>query len=309
VKLSVGGKIACCSPHPVEPLLAVVEQKTCRLRVLSFDGSPIFEEATAPGMLCCRFDSSGDYLWCAARLSKDKVEIQLRETASWRILGRDVVQDPFGGSDASLHPDGGTKAMALWLAAGQDGQCVYSITRDGVRIGCALDPRLRDTTPPVFLPNSEEFLVNEGDDVKRYNAASAEDLAAEDLEAQDLGVCESPFGEDDPFDCFMCYLNDSWALAGSVNGRIAVIHAPDMRILAELVVEGHEPRPAEAYFPALADDDAICTDISSFERVGDFVIFAYHLAKPEGASSKREEAQSVLLGFPVRYILEKLPFN
>jgi hypothetical protein len=302
-KLSTGCGQESCSPHPYKQLLAVVAVKTRRLRVLNFDGAVVFEEETASGMEHCWFDQSGDYLWCASLLEKGKVEVQLRETGSWRIVGRETVEDPFrGGSSASLYPAGGSKVMALWLGAGRDGQCVYWISRDGERIACALEPRLQDTTPPIFSPNGSEFIVNDESGVNRYSSPGVDSPKIECL-----GVCdESPFGEEQPFGRDMCYLSEKWALASTFNDRIVVIDVLGMRFETELVVEGHEPRPTEAYYPRLAGDMELCTDIGGFERVGDHVVFLYQYDRSAPEISKREEKMIGLLCFPAGYILEKL---
>jgi hypothetical protein len=122
-------------------LLALVEHGSGKLFVLGFDGSPMFEEP-APrlpegspecmtgGYTDCQCDLSGTYLLCAATVSEDNVEIQLRETDRWSVVSRAVVEDPFGASSASFHSTTRPDTWALWLAAGQDGQCVFWVMRD-----------------------------------------------------------------------------------------------------------------------------------------------------------------------------------
>lgn len=139
-RLSVPGKIAAISPHPSRPLLAVATKLwtqgygpwargggSGKLLVLGFDGSPMFEEV-APrlpegspegltgGYTDCRFDESGAYLLCAANVSKDHVEIQLRETGRWSVVSRIVVADPLFAASLHFIPrQGPTPGRSSWI--------------------------------------------------------------------------------------------------------------------------------------------------------------------------------------------------
>jgi len=311
-QMSVLGKIAAVCPHPSKPLLALIERGSGKLLLLGFDGLPVFEEA-APrlpegspawmtgGYTDCQFDVSGTYLLCAANASEDHVEIQLRETDRWSVVSRAVVADPFGASLASFHSTARPDTCALWLAAGQDGQCVFWVMRDGGSLRATIEPCLKNTVPPVFSPSGDEFLsVDElGTALQRYRYPPAELL----------GVCESPYGADDPFGTSLCYLDNSRALACSSNGRIAVVDTRSMRAVGELAIEGHEPRPTEEYYPRLAGDRSLRTDISYIERVGDYLIVVHPLHRPREPGPdgrlKFEVWRDGMLCFPISCVLER----
>jgi hypothetical protein len=256
----------------------------------------------------CLFDASGRYLWCAASVSADQIEVQLRETDGWSVVSRIRVEDPFGASSAGANSamflaTAEPKTLSLWLADGQGGACVYWVARDGVHIRCALEPSLCDTTPPEFAPNGREFLV-----IDLYGAVQRFRYPAVEL----LGSWQSPFGAGEPFRFFVCYLDHKRALALSLNGRIAVLDTAAMRVANELSIEGHEPRPVEEYYPTLAGDRALCTDISCFERLGDYLIF-FHAGDRARASSsdgsphvenRDEEETEGMLCFPISYVLD-----
>jgi hypothetical protein len=258
----------------------------------------------------CLFDESGRYLWCAASISTDQIEVQLREADGWTVVSRTLVDDPFGASSAGassamLLPTAEPGTLSLWLADGHGcGACVYWVARNGVRVRCSPEPSLRDTTPPEFSPSGREFLaINLFGTVQRFSCPVVELL----------GVCESPFGDDDPFRFSVCYLNDARALAVSLDGRIAVLDTPTMRVVNELIIEGHEPRPAEEYHPNLAGDKNLCTDIGDVMRLGDYLIFGHAADPPQGSVPRRRlntedqddtDTQGMLC-FPISYVLDR----
>ena len=268
--------------HPSMPLLAKIEQRwqkpdKGKLLLLRFDGSMVFEipapplregspEWETPGYTDCRFDDSGRYLWCAARISADEIEVQLRETDGWSVVSQTVVEDPLGEASATFFPTPDPGTFSLYLAEAGGDTRVYWAARDGVHTRFALEPSLCDA-PPVFAPSGREFLVIDFTygTVQRYRYPVV----------QTAGVCESPFGADEPFHVSLCYLDDTRALAGSLNGRIAVLDTPTMHVVNELAVDGHD-------------------DISSFTRLGDYLIFFHD-----------DEETNGMLCFPISYILDR----
>lgn len=157
--------------------------------------------------------------------------------------------------------------------------------RDGSSLCITIEPCLKNTVPPVFSPSGDEFLtiVELGTALERYRYPPAELL----------GVCESPYGADDPFETSLCYLGNSRVLACSTNGRIAVVDARSMRVVDELAIEGHEPRPTEEYYPRLVGDRSLCTDISYIARVRDYLIVVHPLQHP--LEPRLEEWRDALL--------------
>lgn len=150
----------------------------------------------------CQFDESGAYLLCAANVSNDHVEIQLRETDRWSVVSRVVVADPHIWSLASFHSTARSDTWALWL---DGGLCAYWVMRDGGSLRAVIEPCLQDKVPPEFSPSGDEFLTIDrlGIELQRYRYPPAELL----------GVCEIPYGDDlfatDPFGGSLCYLDNS----------------------------------------------------------------------------------------------------
>jgi hypothetical protein len=315
-RLHAPGKISTVSVHPSLPLFALIEHGSWKLRLLGFDGSIAFEIPPPPlregspewmggGYDHCLFDESGRYLWCAASVSTDQTELQLRETDGWSVVSRTLVKDPnSAASSPMLLPTAEPETLSLWIPDGQGGASVYWVARDGVHIRCALEPCLSATTPPEFSPSGREFLVTES-----YGPVQKFSYPVVEL----LGVCESPFGDDDPFDVSLCHLNDTRALAASLKGRIALLDTPTMRVANELTIEGHEPRPTEEYHPNLAGDRNLCTDIREVTRLGDYLIFGHAAGPPQGSAphpkliiEDQDDADTQgMLCFPISYILER----
>jgi len=48
-----------------------------------------------------------------------------------------------------------------------------------------------------------------------------------------------------------------------------------MKVEAEVSLEGHEPRPIGEYYPNLAGERGVGTDISWFTKLGNTIMFIY----------------------------------
>lgn len=48
-----------------------------------------------------------------------------------------------------------------------------------------------------------------------------------------------------------------------------------MKVVAEVSLESHEPRPIGEYYPRLAKEKGLGTDITYFTRLGDVIFFVY----------------------------------
>jgi hypothetical protein len=280
-------KIMAVSPHPSDRRLAVIggEGQNGSLFVQDLDGGPFVEIAPprvnedtpswiSSGIEDCHFDDSGAFLWLAAPLNTWEGEILLLETATWSLVARAVVEDPVGSSSWSFHETGRPGLVALWLAAGQDGQRVYWLRREGDGFSCTLDPRLIDTIPPIFSPGGEYFLVlDEVRNLCKYEWNSGEQV----------GSLLNLENGDDPFAESLAYLNERQVLASTNEGRIFLVDTDRMEIEDEVALEGHEPRPIGEYYPTLAHETGWATDITVFARLGRMIFFTYR--RDRGTSS------------------------
>jgi hypothetical protein len=284
--------------HPSQPLIAVIDEKAGKLYIVDFEGKRLFEQA-APrprkkaedwqrkGFEGCYFDQNENHFWSVARRSADKVEVELRETERWSVLSSILVEDPFEESSCSFHPTCKPDVIALWLAAGQNGQGVYWITKYPGWLAAELEPFLENTSPPVFAPEGNEFLViDDVPTVCKYGFPTE----------RKLGVCRSRWGDEDYFGDSLCYLDATNALVKSHHGRLFRIDLRAMKVADEIIFQDHEPRPVEEYYPSLAGEKALCTDIAYFARFGEIMVFGCH--RETGA--EREQWKDTLMFLDVK---------
>jgi hypothetical protein len=304
-KASIAGlpEIRDVHPHPSRRLLVLVDDETGRLCVLDFDGSRIFERK-APrctkrlprgmrsGFEAAFFDQEGSHLWSASRLSAETLAVQLWETERWSVVGSATVDDPFEEAECSFHATGRPDVVALWLTAGQNGQVLSWMTRHPDSLGAEPEPYLDDALPPVFAPSGHEFLVIDEDwRICKYPFPAD----------RKLGTCRSRWGEGDSFGSGLCYLDDSTALVHTHHGRLFRVDLRAMKLRAELVIRGHEPKPVPFYYPGLDDDGTLCTDISHFTRIGETLVLAH--SREDGTDT--EKRPDTLTLDDVQYALEK----
>jgi WD40 repeat protein len=268
------GKVRSVSLHPTGSLLAVAHDDN--LTMIDFSKAaavvlkaPKLHEQTENierGFDDCHFDQQGN-LWCVAPISPSHIELQYRKPSSWAVDAKTFLDDPFGYSSSSLFDTPDPDELALWIAAGQDGQRVYWISRNG-EIEVEAEEFLCDTTPPVFGPGGNDLLVN-------GNYLSVDRYSFPDIEV--LGSCAWPF-EDNVNDCFaesITYIDNQRALVSSRDGRLFVIDLNEMSVMHEVEVAGHEPRPCNVIYPNLADDTDLCSDISYFRSFGDSLLMNF----------------------------------
>ena len=238
--IQLSSKIRAVSPDPVKRRLAWVDGASGGLIVQDFEGSRSLE--LPAGFEDCCFEDDGEFLWLAAPRDAGAVEIRLMETGSWTLLHRAIVQDPFRGSSASFHPTATNGLISLWLAAGQDGQQVVWLKRTGKSFSSTLEPKLRNTIPPVFSPDGRHLLVVNEDHALCKFEFPAMESAGSPLASGD---------EDDPFAESVGHLNDRQALVGTNEQRLFVVDTVEMTIEAEVSL----------------------TDIQYFSRSGTVMLF------------------------------------
>ena len=276
--------------HPTKLLLACVGGKSGSLVVRSLAGKSVAEvepprikegasKSRTPGFANCYFDESGDVLWLVAPVSDDECELSLVETKGWSVVQSAAVEDEFGASAFSFHYTGRPGLVSLWIAAGQDGQQVYWLKRKGVGFALQRVDELTNCIPPVFSPDGSEFLVvTEDNAICRYSFARTKQIGSP-LESGD---------EDNPFAESLCYLDDRHAFAGTGEGRLFLVDTEKLRIEEEVAIEGHEPRPIGEYFPTLAKERGLGTDIAWFTRLGNVIVFAFRRDRGTGLKAWKD---------------------
>ncbi|WP_254510988.1 hypothetical protein [Anatilimnocola floriformis] len=289
-------KIRAVCPHPTLECFAWIDATTGSLRIHDFGETgtqitkhlPGSESWPLQGWEDCHFDSTGDYLWLVANRDSEHCEIQLVESRSGDIVGKTIIDDPFSGSYCSFHVGNYAGMIALWLGAGQDGQQIYWLQQTESGISCTLVQHLANTTPPVFSPSGRSFQVflTERLEIVRFDFDSMVKFAEATLD-----------DDDDMFSESFAWLDDRWALAGTNEGRVYAVDTEGMKIEQEVAIAGHEPRLVGDYFPELAKETGVATDISHFGQLGDLIVFVYRRDKESGLENWKDS----LLWFRARW--------
>ncbi|MEG4802156.1 hypothetical protein QUB63_19845 [Microcoleus sp. ARI1-B5] len=236
-------EISCLAIGPKGDRLAAIMANGNHLAILTAENQLVYEQQLPNppvkywldnnnGFQDCWFDADGVRFWCMKLIEGEEVEIQIRDTNSWQIQRQLLLQDPFGWSSFSFHPHPENQILALWAAAGQDGQQVYWLYDDGIKIHAVEVACLADTSPPEFHPAGSEFLVLD-DTERELSRFSFPDCNL-------IGKCQWPWPDlDDGFDYSMCYLSDDRILISSNQGRMYLIDLDRMQISQEVILIGH----------------------------------------------------------------------
>ena len=175
------------------------------------------------------------------------------------------------------HPDG--EHVAIWAAAGQDGQCIFWAHRDGSQIMFTRFPGVESTTPPSFTPSGDRFLaVCDGNELREYKFP--------------LGPLHKkmawPFDDmDNQIGERASYAGSSRALLHSSAERLYLVDLRRMAIADEVSLRGHEPKPVAEVYPSLSGEWGLCSDLGHFAPLptGGFLSVHHELPFPSGGDS------------------------
>ncbi|MEG4303067.1 hypothetical protein [Microcoleus sp. D3_18a_C4] len=266
---------------PKGDLLAAIMANGNHLAIVAAENQLVFEEQlpnppvkhyldNENGFRDCWFDADGVRFWCMKVIEAQEVEIQIRDTNSWQIQRKLLLKDPFGWSSFSFHPHPENQILAIWAAAGQDGEQIYWLYDDGTEIHAVEVPCPDDTGPPEFHPAGGEFVVLHDCErqISRFSFP----------ECNLMGICEWPWPDsDDGFHYYMCYLSDDRLLINSNEGLMYLIDLNKMEISDELILSGHEPRSCKELYPTLKDlKEQLCGDLHYFYRWDSDSILSVH---------------------------------
>ena len=268
------GPITDLSVDPAGKMVSLARDKSAGLVVRRLDNGTVLGEITDQACEACRFDAVRCHLWCAARINRHKIKCELLDAPFLQILCQAIIPGDFGDSSGCIfssvpQPD----AMGLWLTDGQGASRLLWLAFGPGGLSWRIEPLMEDAYPPIFNDYGNEFLVNYGNVVRRY-AYPAMQL---------LGSCPCTFDEE-AFEPSLCFLSNKTALIRTSNGRLFTIKLETMTLGEEVLINGHEPKPARA-FSSLQLDARLCTDIDTFQRLGCYVVM---VCPREGHSFHRD---------------------
>ena len=266
-------EISCLTISPKGDLLAAIMAKGNHLAIVTAENQLVFKEQlpnppNESGFEDCWFDADGLHFWCIKAIEGAEVEIQIRDTNSWQIQRKLLLEDPFGSSTFSFHPHPENQILAICAAEGQGLQQTYWLYDDGTRIHAVEVPCPHDAAPPEFYPGGSEFVTVHdcGRKISRFSFP----------ECNLLGICEWPHA-DDGFGYYMCYLSDDRILVNTDEGLMYLIDINKMEISDQLILIGHEPRSCKELYPTLKDlKEQLCGDLHYFYRFGSDSILSVH---------------------------------
>lgn len=224
------------------------------------------------GAFCSSGFSRDDrLLWTVVRNGAAEARVEARDGTSIQVIGAATVADPF--RDSYFHPvPHPTQAglLALWAAAGQDGQCAYRASWADGTVRVERLAEMAECTLPAFSPSGDRLVMLCDDaELRHYTFA----------DGRLLGRMPWPFQEEDSEAGDQAlFAGDRRALLSTNEHRLHLVDLERMQRIDEVAVAGHEPRPAREIYGL--DDDDLCTDLAEVASLGADAFLSRHLDLP-----------------------------
>jgi hypothetical protein len=217
----------------------------------------------------CAFSRDGARLWAVAALPDGTAEVRCYDAQSWELTGRMPFKPLIGGCGfwLTLHPQ--DDLLGLWAIGGPDELWNYWVRMTEAGVELRRQPELDGSTAPAFNTRGDRFAV----------------LNVYDLLTFSFPDCTSlypPMTLDDDDTLFenICYLDSAGedrVLGHTNQGRVFVAAPERGELIAEVRLEGHEPRPCYQVYPGLSrTDNHLCGDLYNFTPVGSNLVLSVH---------------------------------
>lgn len=272
---TVGPHLWGISAHPARPWLFIADGVDGSVKLTDLTGKRLAElPGPVPsgraayriprGLTACCYDPLRNIIWCAGSVSDDLVSIRAFDGESWRMLAKTSVADPHGESYLSFCPSSDFAVIALFLGGGQDGLQVCLLNSNGDKLLASFESKWAQYLPPAFPPSGTWCLVTGEGGVTRLSYP----------EGKRLAFLSSPWRDEEGMGFFLACLDDRFALVSTGEGIIYLLDALQLRILAEVIIRGHEPQPAEEIYPTLGPSKDLCTRFGNIQQVGAALVIA-----------------------------------
>ena len=227
----------------------------------------------------CSCFSSTAVLWSASRLDEDSFALEIRESEAWNVVAKTQFKDPFGDSMLTILPHPGGKHVAIFAAAGQDGQHLFWAHRQGAKI-VVVDP-FPDVDAikfPSFNPSGNSFLtICEESEIRLYGFP--------------LGPCHGtmqwPFDDRaDQIGDLVEFVDAGRALVTDLENRLHLVDLRKMAITDEVTFR-REPKPGSKISPVHSKEAGPSPHLVYFGRLPTGGFFSIHrdLSLPRGAGT------------------------
>lgn len=260
--------------NPDAASLAIVSASRA-LQLLGLESGAFGRERArwdAPVHDACAFSRDGRSLWTVGILPGEIAEIHCYDARSGVHIGDHRFKPLIGGCGfvITVHPR--EDVLGLWACGGPDELWNYWIRLTAAGVELQHQPELDGWTPPCFNARGDRFVARNGYDLAEFAFPSCHRVrspVAAGEEEEDAGWADS-----------LCYVDSAAAdrvLASTNDGRVFVVALERGETVAEVALEGHEPRPCSEVYTALSrSDDQLCTDLHFFEAVGNNLVLSVH---------------------------------
>jgi hypothetical protein len=204
----------------------------------------------------CLFAPEHDLLWTIHPVDLHTFELGLRDGSNGRLLKQQRFSSPEQDASPSLHPHPSSRAVTIWIAAGQDGQWLFWGREDGTGIQIAPLAGVDRCALPAFAPGGQALLLLEGSTLARWSTDGSDRTAV---------VTEGPWLQDDDYLVeSLAWLTNDRAVTATNEGRLWLVDPWNRRIVDEAYVQGHAPGPIGTIWPELARETGIASNLSFF---------------------------------------------
>lgn len=250
--------------------------------LLLLDGATGELLSIAPGKYDgCQFSVSGHRLWASRRPSGEEAIIELRTAPNFEVINTASVEDPYGESFFWLSPHPDESSVAIWAAAGQDGQSIFWATDKGAGITIERFETLNQCTPAALNSDGTSFLVIANfEAVHQYTYPHGPRCAAITWPEEE--------DEGDRFGDVVAFVGIKHALLQSANGLLRLVDLTERVILDDVVIVGHEPRPLSELYRTLSDN-SLGTDLSFFQPIDQHTFLSIHRRRLGEVTDERSE--------------------
>jgi len=253
--------------HSISDIFYIGSEDECR--VYDFDGKIL--ATLHENLEAVHFVEGKDWLWYVKRIDSGHIEVFLRKDGAH--VASIVLKDEIGDSTSMFEPLPEFVRISLTLAGGQDGMMVYFLTYYAGEIICQTVDMLDDSAYLSFNSNKDKFIT--------MNPYGQDTITCYSYTYSALNVInsytipEEEIEEDNIVGYTTLYLDDKYALVEIGENIYKILDTEVMEIVADFIVEGHEPKPISYYYPTLKDEEGKITDLAQFFQVSHTLLASY----------------------------------
>lgn len=265
-------KILFFKLHSVNDIFYIGTKDECR--IYDYEGKIL--ATLNENLEAVHFVEGKDWLWYVKRIDSDHIEVALRKDGAF-IAGI-TLKDEIGDSKIVFDSLPEYVRVSLTLSGGEYGMMVYFLTYYAGEILFEVMDLLDESACLRFNTNKTKFIAMNpyGQDsitCYSYTYSSLEVLNSYNVSDEDING-------DNLIGSSAFFLDDRYALAEVGENIYKILDTESMKIVADFIVKGHEPKPIGYYWPRLKESKGETTDLAQFFQISHTFLASYR-AKPE----------------------------